>query len=123
MSLNYDQSTDETAYFIGVLPQSYAGGTLTANIFWTATTTGNVVWNVGALGRVNDEVWDSALAAVDAVTDGVTAANDLMVAAVSMATPTLAAGDLLVLSVVRDANNGSDTLAADAKLIAVELQE
>ena len=123
MALLFDQSTDEQAYFHSVMPQSYGGGTITASIYWTATTTGNAIFDLNYLGRVDDEVFDSALNTVASVTDGVTAANDIMVGTISLTTPGLAAGDYMVFKLNRDANNGSDTLAADAKVLAIELQE
>lgn len=123
MSLNFDQTTVETVFFFGVVPQNYAGGTITIRIFWTAATTGNVVWFANYLGRVDDEVLDTALSTGSQVTDGVTAANDIMVASFTVSTPALVAGDWFVLNVGRLANDGSDTLAADAKLLAVEIQE
>lgn len=123
MALLFDQSTDEQAYFHTVMPESYAAGNITASIYWTATTTGDVIWDLSFLGRVNDEVFDAAVSTVASVTDSVTAANDLMVAAITLTTPALVKGDYVVFKLNRDANNGSDTLAADAKFLALELQE
>jgi hypothetical protein len=58
------------------------------------------------------------------VTDGVTATTDIMISAETSAitaSNSPAEGDQLVVQVYRDASNGSDTLASDAKLIAVKL--
>lgn len=123
MTLNYDQTTAEKVYFIGVIPQSYTGGDISVKVFWTATTTGNVVWGVKYLRRIDDDVLDAALSSQATVTDGVTAANDLMVASISIASPTIAAGALLLVEMARVAGDAADTLAADAKLLAVEIQE
>jgi hypothetical protein len=44
--LDFDAGTDEYAFFVGALPASYAGGGLTVDIYWTATsaTSGNCMW-------------------------------------------------------------------------------
>ena len=123
MSLNFDQSTAEKVYFFGVVSQSYGGGNISAKVFWTATTTGDVVWGAKYLGRVDDEVFDSALSAQATVTDSVTAANDIMVATITLSSPTLAAGDFLIFELERVAANAADTLAGDAKFLGLTLEE
>lgn len=123
MVLDFDPAADEQAYFMGVMPAAYGAGTITVSIFWTATTTGDVVWNVQFLGRVNDEIFDAAVSTVAAVTDSVTASNDLMVATISLTTPALVNGDLMMWVLNRDANNGADTMANDARFLAMELDE
>jgi hypothetical protein len=67
---------------------------------------------------------DAAFGTAQTVTDGVTAANDLMISAATSAMTIAgspAEGDTVVFQVYRDADNGSDTLAADAKLLSVVL--
>lgn len=123
LTLDFDQTSAEKCYFYAVVPQIYAGGNIDFDIWWTAAATGNVVWGIKYLGRVNDEVFDAAISSQTTVTDGVTASNDIMLATVSVSSPTLAAGDWLVVELERVAANASDTLAADAKFIHLELQE
>ena len=50
--LDFDTTTSESAIFRGVLPANYAGGGLTLDIYWMATsaTTGDVVWG-GSIER------------------------------------------------------------------------
>jgi len=123
MTLDFDQSTAEKCYFIAPLVQAYGGGNISAKIYWTASATGNVVWGIKYLGRVDDEVLDSALSSQSTVTDSVTAANDLMVATVTLSSPSLAGGDLLILELSRVAGDAGDTLAADAKFLGMALDE
>ncbi len=123
MSLNFDQTTAEKVYFVGVVPQNYAGGTINIKVFWTAAATGNVVWGAKYLRRIDDDVLDAALSAQTTVTDSVTATNDLMVGTITITTPTIVAGALLILEISRVAGDAADTLAADAKLLAIEIQE
>lgn len=123
LTLDFDQTSVESVYFFGTIPQSYNNGNVTVRVFWTATTTGNVYWYANYLGRVNDEVLDVALTTGSFLVDGVTAANDIMVADIAISTPTLAAGDWFVINLGRLASDGSDTLAADAKLLGIELVE
>ena len=67
---------------------------------------------------------DAAFGTAVTVTDAVTAANDVMISAETSAITiggTPAEGDIVVFQFYRDAASGSDTLAADAKLLSVKL--
>lgn len=124
-TLDFDQSTDESAQIVIPMPKSWDEGTITAQFGWTATTTGNVVWGCSGVALSDDDATDAAFGTAQTVTDGVTLANDLMWSAATSAITiagTPAAEDLVVLKFYRDADNGSDTLAADAKLIAVRIK-
>jgi hypothetical protein len=124
-SLDFDQSTDEFAQFMVPMPKSWNEGTVTAKFIWTATTTGDVVWGLQGVAISDDDVLDAAFGTAQTVTDSVTAANDVMHSAFTSAVTiagTPAERDLVIFQVYRDADNGSDTLAADAKLLAVVLQ-
>lgn len=123
-TLDFDQSTDEFAQFTIAMPKNWDEGTVTAQFYWTAGSTGNVVWGLQGVALSDDDAIDAAFGTAQTVTDGVTAAGDLMISAETGAITiagTPAAGDLVVFQVYRDADNGSDTLAADAKLIQVKL--
>lgn len=124
-TLDFDQSTDESAQISIPMPKSWDEGTVTAQFGWAAGATGNVVWGCAAVALSDDDPLDAAFGAAQTVTDGVTAIGDLMwsanTAAITIA-GTPAAEDLVVFKFYRDADNGSDTLAADAKLIAVRLR-
>ena len=106
------------------MPKSWNESTVTAQFYWTATTTGDAVWGCRAVALSNDDALDTAFGTAQTVTDSVTAANDLMISAATSAITiggTPAEGDMVVFEFYRDADNGSDTLAADAKLIGVKL--
>jgi hypothetical protein len=131
--LEFDQSTDEEAVFTAMLPRHYAGGGITVRLVWAAdgVTSGNVVWET-AFERINDGGQDldadsfatanSSGAVAVPGTDGVTKYTDIAHTNGGQI-DSLAAGEAFRLKVRRDANHGSDTAAADAQLIAVELKE
>lgn len=123
-TLDFDKDADEFAQFMVPMPESWDEGTVTAKFLWTAGATGDVVWAMQAVAISNDDPLDAGFGTAQSVTDSVTAADDLMISAATAAITiggSPAAGDLVVFQVYRDADNGSDTLAADAKLIAVRL--
>ena len=124
-SLDFDQSTAEYAQFQITMPESWNEGTVTAQFVWTTTAaSGDVVWSFQGVAISNDDAIDAAFGTAQTVTDSTTAANDVMATAATSAVTiagTPAAGDLVIFQVYRDAANGSDTLAADAKLLAVRL--
>ena len=121
-SLDFDQSTQEYAQFSLRMPKSWDEGTVTMAFVWTATATGNVIWGGQGVAISNDDVLDAAFGTAQEVTDAVTAANDLMESAATIAITiggTPAEGDWVVFQVYRKAADGGDTVAADAKLLGV----
>jgi hypothetical protein len=124
-TLDFDQTTNEYAQFLFPMPKSWNEGTVTAQFLWESPGgTGNVVWGIQAVAISDDDVIDAAFGTAQTVIDAVTAITDLMQSAFTAAMTvagTPADNDLVCFQVYRDAGNGSDTLAADAKLIGIRL--
>ena len=123
-TFNFDKDTDEFVQFSLPMPSSWDEGTITVRFNWTATTTGDVVWGAQGVAIGDDDAVDAAFGTAQTVTDSVTLANDLMRTSATSAITiagTPAAGDTVVIQIYRDANAGGDTLAADAKLLSVEV--
>jgi hypothetical protein len=129
--LSFDSATDEHADFIGVMPRHYGGGGLTVTLHWASGATSNAtVWNV-AFRRIADDAEDVDTShtydfnAVTATT--ASAAGEVDYAAITFSDgadmDSLAVGELFVLRVRRDADNGSDNMTGDAYLIAIEVKE
>ena len=123
--LDFDPSTDEFAQFSIAMPKSWNEGTITAEFYWTAASgSGDVLWYLEGVAISNDDAITTAFGTEQVATDTLITANDLHI---SPTTPAItiagspAAGDLCFFQVFRDANNGSDTLNADARLIGIKL--
>lgn len=124
VTLDYDASTAEYAQFMFPMPKSWNESTVTAQFIWSATNTGNVVWGIQGAAISDDDLIDTAFGTAQTVTDGVTATTDVMQSAFTSAVTiggSPAEGDLVCFQVYRDASNGSDTLAVDARLIGIRL--
>lgn len=124
-TLDFDAATAEYAQVWLPMAKSWNEGTLSVQFGWTATATGNVVWSARAVAVSDDDVLDVAMGTAQSVTDGVTATTDLMWSAFTPAITVAgspAAEDLVVLELFRDAANGSDTCAVDARLVAVRIK-
>lgn len=124
-TLDFDASTDESAQITIPMDKKWNEGTVTVQFIWTAGATGDVVWGCQAVALSDDDAVDSAFGTAQTVTDSVTASGDVMESAFTSAITiagTPAAEDLVVFKFYRDADNGSDTLAADASLIAVRIK-
>ena len=110
-----------------VLPSDYDGGTMTAQFFWTAnsTSTNSVFWKIAGVCFADDGTLDVAMGTYQSVTDAnKSTAYDLNISdATSDITiaGTPAAGKLCNFKILRDPTDGSDTLAATARLISVVL--
>jgi hypothetical protein len=106
-----------------MLPGDWTG-TVGVKLKWfTSATTNAVVWQVATDCVADAETSDPAFNTASTVTDtakGTTLQqNDAAIA--SLTVTGCAAGELMYLRVFRDPTNGSDTLAATAKLVGIEL--
>lgn len=126
LTLDFDQTTDESTMWQFVIPSNYlSGGTLI--LTWFATpTSGNVVWKASIYAATQGSSDLDTSAAFNTVTTATTAAPGTSgyttQTSVALTTTGMAADRYAVLFVGRDADNGSDTAAGDARLLGVRLQ-
>jgi len=126
-TLDFDAAAAEYAQFVVQMPKGWNEGTVSAVFVWShASTTTNfgVVWGIQAVALSDDDALDAAFGTAQTVTDTGGTTNDLYRSAESA--PVTIAGspaenDVVVFQVYRDAANGSDTLAIDARLHGVAL--
>lgn len=125
----FDAATDEHVHFVLQAPQDYASGGLVRLKWMTNSASANsVVWGarIGAVTAADADtpVEHAAAAASTTTTAGnATEARRLIETTITLANlDSLAAGDMAFLIVYRDADNASDTLAADAELISVAFE-
>jgi hypothetical protein len=129
--LDFDASTNESAVFRGVMPQSYAGGGVTVFLHYAMSSaeSGDVDWDV-AFERIGDQQQDidsDSFAAVNSVDNTTVPATSGLVDVVSVAftdgadMDSVAAGEAFRIQVTRDA--ASDTAAGDGELVGVEVRE
>lgn len=121
-TLDFDQTTSESAQFMVAFPKSWNLGTVTFIPHWTAASgAGTVIWALGGVAISNDDTLDVAFGTGQSSTDTLIAAYDNHVGPESnpiTIAGTPAALDLINFRLQRDA---SDTLNADAKLIGVQI--
>lgn len=131
--LDFDDSADEAAVFRGVLLRGYQGGGITVRIIWMATsaTTGTVRW--AAFIERDDTGTDldsSSFASAQTVgastnaTSGIPTYTDIAFTAGAQM-DSLAAGEMFRVNITRDADGttGTDNMAGDAELLAIEIRE
>ena len=128
--LAFDAGTDETAYWTFVAPQGWTG-TVTAVVSYmmASATSGAIYWQA-ALEAVTagDAVDLDAATSFDTVNSGNgtvpgTAGYMQQISITMTNADSIAAGDLVRLSVNRDADHASDTATGDALLLVVELRD
>lgn len=127
VTADFDASADEHLWFNFQVPQNYASAPI-VRLHWIANaTSGSAVWGsrVGAVTASDaDTPFEHAEAAATTTT---TATNATEAYRLNETTITLgnldsmAVGDELFLLVYRDADNASDTLSVDAKLVSVSV--
>lgn len=123
--LLFDAGSDEFADALVILPSNYNNSTITARFYWTASSSsGDVVWGIQGRAFANDDALDTAAGTAQTVTDTLTATNDMCITSATSAVTlggTPAANTPIQFTIYRDANAGGDTLAADARLLGVEI--
>lgn len=130
--LNFDASTDETIYFEGHLPDNYAGGGLTVDLYWlgASATSGTTRWSVAieALASLDEDADSFATAATTGGTANGTSGiytKTTLTFASGAAMDSLLAGEPFRLNVTRDADgtSGTDDMTGDAQLIRAVVKE
>ena len=121
--LDFDATTDESAQVHLMLTAVWSGAVDVVIKWLAAATSGDVVWAVQTICVADAETDDPAFNTASTVTDtakGTT--NQTNDAAITGVTATgCAAGELMHVKISRDADNGSDTMTGDARLIGMEL--
>jgi hypothetical protein len=126
-SVDCDPSTDEKAQFQWVPPKGWDNGTITYALYWShASTTTNfaTVWGLECLAVSNDDTIGASYGTAVTVTDTGGTTNDLYVAPTSSAVTvggTPQDADEVFCRAYRDADNGSDNLAIDARLMGIAI--
>lgn len=128
--LEFDQTTQEAAMFVGIMSRSYSSGGITVALHWaTSATTGTGGWDV-AIERISDGATDldaDSFASAKVVTAATVPGTAGVAAVGSIAFANgsemdgVSAGDLFRVRVRRDVAN--DTAAADLRLLAIEVRE
>lgn len=120
-----DGATSLSAEATVAMPSDWDGGTITAAFYWmvNSASTNSAVWQIKGRsygdGETLDQSWGSAQSVADA---GSGTANQVLKSAATSAITlagTPAAGELVQFNVFRDPTNGSDNLAATARLLGV----
>lgn len=128
-TVDFDQTTQESIVFSGLLPRNYAGGGLTVSVVWaTSVTSGNVQF-LGAFERM-----DSATD-LDADSFAATQSTGTLTVPATAGAPatqtiaftsgaqmdSVAAGEPFRFKLQRDP--ATDTAAGDVQLLMVEIKE
>lgn len=129
---DFDASTQEYMDFMVRLSEKYAGGGLTVQVAWMATsaTSGDVRWGA-AFRRFQDDAedldtsqtYDFNYAAVTAASASGEVVYDTITFTDGADMDSLAAGEMAIMRVTRDAANGADTMTGDAELVLVSGKE
>ncbi len=122
--LDFDASADEFAQFSVAMPKSWDGGNITYSVYWIGNaSTDACIWNLAVKALGDGEDVNVAFGGIVAVTDNSqSSATEILVSAESGAIACSGAdGDILYFQISRDANNGSDTMSADARLVGVKI--
>ena len=128
--LQFDDTSDESILLRGVMPSSYAGGTVSIFIHWSAATatTGDVTWS-GQWNRMDAAAYDLDAADFDdpqsATSTTAGTSGQLAVTQIDFTqtqADEIAANEGFVLMIVREAPDDTDTLTGDAEIARVQMR-
>lgn len=123
-TLDFDTGTDESAFWVFVMPDNYDGGTITFRPYWTAASgSGTVVFKLMGRAYADSDAIDAAYTDTgETSTDTLLTAGDVHIGPESSAI-TLnggpAGGELVQVKLTRDVS--ADTLGVDARLLALKI--
>ena len=128
MVLDFDAATDESAVFVGIIPEAASlGSGLKIRINWMATsaTSGTCRWGVQIERMNTDEDSDSFDTVATAgsttnATSGIITTTEITITTID----SVVAGDPFRIKVFRDADgtSGTDDMTGDAELVSVEVR-
>jgi hypothetical protein len=128
--LAFDASAQETAYWTFIAPQGLSGAlSIIVHLFGNAAGTNPTYWEAALEAITPGDATDlDSATSFDTVNTGnvampTTQGHQTSVSITLTNADGIAAGDYVRLSLARDADNGSDTFAADAYVTAVEIRE
>lgn len=128
-TLDFDASTEESAYWVDVLPGHYSGGGLTAVIVWAASsaTSGDTKWG-GSIEATGTDLDADSFATEQTATGTANGTSGIETETSITFTSganmdSLAAHKRFRFKLARKAADGADTMTGDAELIAIEIKE
>ncbi len=128
--LAFDAATSEAAYWTFIAPQGLAGAlSVVLSLIGNGAGTNPTYWRAQLEAITSADATDlDAATSFDTANAGsiampTTQGHMVQLTITLTNADSIAAGDLVRLSIDRDAANASDTFAADAYLLAVELRE
>jgi hypothetical protein len=127
VALPFDASTEEYGQFFVALPKSWNASTVTFQAVWTANdaTTNSVVWGLQSVSMADGEALAGTYGTAVTVTDANQSATYRNLVTAESAAITIAGtpadSEVQAFRVYRKAADGSDTMAADALLLGLNL--
>lgn len=125
-TVDCDPDADEWANWQFKMPQNYVNASnIQVDIYWEANdTSGAAKFNAGYVAVASGEAYDAASRTDVAGTASATAgtAYYLNTTTMTLTTPSIEADDMVTLRILRDADDGTDTLTVDAKIIKVRVK-
>jgi collagen type I/II/III/V/XI/XXIV/XXVII alpha len=125
-TLDFDAATDEAAWWATPMPHDYDGGTVTVKVYWTSAggnSGGTAYWTIAGRAFTDDDALDTAVGTAATGNDDWLANTDVHVCTLSTLTiaGTPTADKLTYFKLTRDADNASDDLTGDARVLYVTI--
>ena len=121
--LDFADGSDLIAFAQVAMPSDWNAGTVTAVFYWECenASTNSAVWELAGVSLADSDVINTAVGTPQVIADANNANADMNISAATPAVTIAGAGasEMVMFRVRRVASNGSDNLAATARLIGV----
>ena len=118
--LDFDPTTEESAYWEWFLTPDYLSENIVVDIYWISAGAGDVKFGFSVLGREKGETWDSALGVERTVVQTNAGAGLMNKARITTFAPGWSPGDVLLFKLARKAADAADTIDAnDVRVLKV----
>ncbi len=118
--LDFDSSTEESAWWKHYLTPDYQGENVVVDIFWQSVGAGDAKFGVSVLGREDGETIFATFGAEETVVTTNAGSGKLNVSRITTFSPNWSAGDTVFLKLVRKAADGADTIDSnDVRVLQV----
>lgn len=129
--IDFDAATEETAYFKSIMPSHYAGGGVTVDIYWMATsaTSGTVRWGLSAeRGNEGNNDFDADNFGAESTADGTADLTNgkktkttITISHANLGSPS--AGDPMRFKLRRVITGVTGNMAGDAEFVEAHVKE
>lgn len=119
----FDADTEEQAFWQFAVPDDYDGGDVKVRVWWKAAAIiGDVIFSIAHRAVADDAVWDAAPSESAFASDTATGTTETLNKVEQTLSAPWSPGQVIQMALRRKADDLSDTMLGDAKVLSVVVE-